>query len=242
MESRFAPTAYDDPRGNLFKLTQTTSVAAYLSAFEALANRIVGLNSLDLLSCFVSGLKTEIRREVLAQQPTSLSQAAGLARLHEDKLQDLHRAFRARPLQQWPPVNSWKAPPPLNPSVPLLPSPAKPRFRQLSEAEMADRREKGLCFNCDQKFHRNHRCPGRVFLMVAEEDDPPSPDSGSILAADSIEDVGSPEGIGPGAEDSHPAQLSLNALSGIPTAETFRVMGRISSRPVHILVDGESSC
>ena len=106
---------------------------------------------------------------------------------------------------------------------------------------MADRREKGLCFNCDQKFHRNHRCPGLVFLMVAEEDDPPSPDSSSILTADSIKDVGSPEGIGPGAKDSHPAQLNLNALSGIPTAETFRVMGRISNRPVRILVDGGST-
>jgi len=55
--------------------------------------------------------------------------------------------------------------------------------------------------------------------MVAEEDDPPSLDSGSILTADSIEDVGSPEGIGPGAEESHPAQLSLNALFGIPTVD-----------------------
>jgi len=152
LESRFAPTAYDNPRGNLFKLTQTTSVAAYLSAFEALANRIVGLNSLDLLSCFISGLKTEIRREVLAQQPTSLSQAAGLARLWEDKLQDLHRDFRARLLQQWPLVNSSKAHPSLNHFVPLLPSPEKPRFRQLFEAEMTDLREKGYALNVIRSF------------------------------------------------------------------------------------------
>lgn len=42
LETRFAPTAFDDPRGNLFKLTQSTIVAAYLTEFEALANRLEG--------------------------------------------------------------------------------------------------------------------------------------------------------------------------------------------------------
>lgn len=81
LETRFAPTAFDDPRGNLFKLTQSFTVASYLTEFESLANRLEGLSTTDLLSCFVSGLKPEIRREVVAQQPTTISQAAGLARL-----------------------------------------------------------------------------------------------------------------------------------------------------------------
>lgn len=97
LETRFAPTAYDDPRGKLFKLNQTTTVASYLTEFEALANRLEGLSPADLLSCFISGLKTDIRREILAQQPTTLSQAAGLARLQEEKHQDLARAARSRP-------------------------------------------------------------------------------------------------------------------------------------------------
>ncbi|CAL5189606.1 unnamed protein product [Lathyrus oleraceus] len=96
LETRFAPTAFDDPRGNLFKLTQSTTVAAYLTEFEAIANRLEGLSAADLLSCFVSGLKTEIRREILALQPTTIAQAAGLARLQEDKLHDIARASRQR--------------------------------------------------------------------------------------------------------------------------------------------------
>jgi hypothetical protein len=91
LELRFAPTAYDDPRGKLFKLQQTSFVASYLSDFESLANRIVGLATPDLLRCFISGLRPELRREVLAQQPTTLTQAAGLARLQEEKYQDLLR-------------------------------------------------------------------------------------------------------------------------------------------------------
>ncbi|MCI00025.1 hypothetical protein A2U01_0021039 [Trifolium medium] len=73
------------------------ALACYLSDFEALANRIVGLSPSDLLSCFVSGLKSETRREVLAQQPRDLSQAAGLARLHEEKINDLLRLSRPKP-------------------------------------------------------------------------------------------------------------------------------------------------
>lgn len=66
-------TAFDDSRGNLFKLTQSTTVAAYLTEFEALANRLEGLSAADILSCFVSGLNLDIRREILAQQPTTIA-------------------------------------------------------------------------------------------------------------------------------------------------------------------------
>lgn len=64
VEARFAPSFYDDPRGTLFKLVQWSSVTEYLTAFEKLANRIIGLSPSILLSCFISGLSPEIRREV----------------------------------------------------------------------------------------------------------------------------------------------------------------------------------
>jgi len=31
-------------------------------------------------------------------------------------------------------------------------------IKHLTEAEMRARREKGLCYNCDEKFTRGHRC------------------------------------------------------------------------------------
>jgi hypothetical protein len=49
-------------------------------------------------------------------------------------------------------------------------------LRRLTAAEMAERREKGLCFNCDEKFSRGHRCQRLFYLEViddAEEKDPP---------------------------------------------------------------------
>ncbi|PNX62323.1 hypothetical protein L195_g061091, partial [Trifolium pratense] len=88
LEIRFAPSQYEDPKGALFKLTQTASVKDYQTQFELLANRIIGLPPACYLSCFVSGLKPAIRREVLAFQPTTLIQAISLAKLQEEKLLD----------------------------------------------------------------------------------------------------------------------------------------------------------
>lgn len=66
LEMRFAPSFYEDPRGALFKLTQQGTINSYLSEFESLANRIVGLFPPFLLSCFVSCLSPNICREVQA--------------------------------------------------------------------------------------------------------------------------------------------------------------------------------
>lgn len=60
-------------------------MTGYLTDFEALANHIDGLSEVDLLGCFISGLKNEVHCKVLAQQPTPILHAAGLARLQEDK-------------------------------------------------------------------------------------------------------------------------------------------------------------
>ena len=45
---------------------------------------------------------------------------------------------------------------------------------------MALHREKGLCYNCDEKWNSTHRCKGRVLLFIADnttsEPDDPNPD------------------------------------------------------------------
>lgn len=68
----FASSYYDDPYRALFKLQQRSTVNEYLSEFERLTNRVVGLAPPLLLSCFVSGLSPDLRREVQALQPLCL--------------------------------------------------------------------------------------------------------------------------------------------------------------------------
>lgn len=45
LQSRFAPSQYEDPTGALFKLMQRGTINSYLLDFEDLANCIVGLPS-----------------------------------------------------------------------------------------------------------------------------------------------------------------------------------------------------
>nr|KYP56595.1 hypothetical protein KK1_002839 [Cajanus cajan] len=97
LETRFAPSLYDEPSGALFKLTQKGSVQQYLTEFERLANRIVGSLAPFALNYFISGLTPEICREVQALRPASLDHATQLAKLQEDKIEERRRAFRPKP-------------------------------------------------------------------------------------------------------------------------------------------------
>lgn len=81
----FGPSLYDCPHSTLFKLTQTALVNEYYVEFTALANRTQGISTNALLDCFLSGLRPEIKRDVLAQSPLSLAKAVSLAKLFEDK-------------------------------------------------------------------------------------------------------------------------------------------------------------
>lgn len=86
LELDFGPSLYDCPRASLFKLHQTKSVNDYYLEFTALSNRVYGLSNDALIDCFVSGLKDEIRRDVMLHTPISIVKAVSLAKLFEEKL------------------------------------------------------------------------------------------------------------------------------------------------------------
>lgn len=161
LESRFAPSYYDDPQGTLFKLRQTGTVTEYLTEFESLANRTFGLTPSCLLSCFVSGLILELRREVQALCPMSLLQVTELARLQEDKMLD-HRSSHYS-------YSSSSLTPPKPQAPSANPTPRLP-VKRLTAEELAFRRDQGLCYHCDDKWSPGHRCRMRLHLFIANED------------------------------------------------------------------------
>ena len=273
LRTRFAPSQFDDPSGALSKLTQTGTMAQYLSDFEDLANRTAGLPSTFLLSCFISGLTPKIRREVQAHQPATLIQAAGLARLQEEKFSDMRLSTRPRPSHSpypprptpslsssqpsptlLPPLSTPPPSPPFrNPNSPistalppLLPPPNRPTpttWKRLSPEEIASRRERGLCFNCEEKFHRGHRCASRIFLLISDEDDPAIPNVPTFDPSNPLthDPIPTQPPNPPDSPTSYPAQISLNSLAGHVAPETIRLVGAISGHPLLILVDGGST-
>ena len=78
---RFGTSAYDDPIEVLTRMRQTSTVALYKAEFEDVSNRVKGLSLLHKLSCFLSGLRDEIRLSVRMLNPQSLNEAFGLAKI-----------------------------------------------------------------------------------------------------------------------------------------------------------------
>jgi len=122
---------------------------------------------------------------------------------------------------------------------PLLPTPSTPPFRhntvkKMSPAEMQLRREKGLCYFCDEKFTFNHKCPNRQLLLLQTEED----DLATDLLASKEPTTSVPNSNTAPASDPH---LSLNALKGGFGVGTIRFEAFINQLPIRVLVDGGSS-
>ncbi|KAK0603548.1 hypothetical protein LWI29_006160 [Acer saccharum] len=96
---RFGPTDYEDPlevnqctksvhlSEALTRLKQTSTVAAYQEAFEKLSHQVDGLPKNFLIGCFIAGLHDEIRFDVKINQPKTLAETIGVARLIEERNQ-----------------------------------------------------------------------------------------------------------------------------------------------------------
>lgn len=165
LEMRFGSSSYDNHCQAMFKVRQMGSVAEYRLEFERLCNRVVGLSPDSILDCFLSFLYSGIQKDMAILHPTTISQAVGLVKLLESKLHDhpfLTRAsgLETAPIHSVPPLLPAPQPRPLPPLGASLP------IRRLSLAEMQACHAKGLCFNCDQRFHLGHKCKPKQFLPL----------------------------------------------------------------------------
>ncbi|KAK2387384.1 hypothetical protein QL285_061173 [Trifolium repens] len=250
LELRFAPSQFDDPKGALFKLCQTSTVEDYQKSFEALANRITGLAPQFYLSCFISGLRADIRREVQAFQPASLTHAISLAKLQQDKINDRSSSRRLdfHPSTSRPPprptITTSPNTTPTTVTAPTTPNPNQTRtipIKRLTPAELQARRDCGLCYNCDERFQPGHRCR-RQFLILITQPENFDPDT-DILANTMLNiqlDLDPPTDLPDPTFDTNP-QISLHALMGHTIPQTLKMLGHIQKHPLHVLIDSGST-
>jgi hypothetical protein len=163
---RYGPTVFEDHFGNLTKLQQVgTIVKDYQLQFEQLLIQVGKLSIPYQLGCFVSGLKRDLRIEVQALKPSTLTKAIELARLHEACNQGTQNLFG---------INIKKPDlPPLLSST--LNRPQELVVKRLSLMELQVRCDHGLCFNCDERLIiPGHHCK-KLFLLEGiypKEDEP----------------------------------------------------------------------
>jgi hypothetical protein len=90
---------------------------------------------------------------------------------------------------------------------------------------MDERREKGICFNCDSKYSKGHKCgENKLFYIDYEEEEnwelePPQD---------------------PDLEETTPT-ISFHAWTDINTPQTLKIQGYIKNKKVTILIDSGST-
>ncbi|GMJ02290.1 hypothetical protein HRI_003898200 [Hibiscus trionum] len=221
---------------------QPATVAEYQSRFEDLALHTHNLSDAFLVDCFTSGLRPDIKNEVLSHRSTSMSEVQALARFHEARLQD-RRSLGHPPSTKLPPLLPTPAPSPLDTrghasrppsSDQHLPSPTS--ARRISSAEARERRLKGLCYYCDERYAPGHKC--KMPQLFSLDDETPEVESPCPTSDQCPVLENSPSSPTFGAEN---FTVSFNALAGYHTPTTLRVQGTIRGKPVRILIDGGST-
>lgn len=184
LKVRFGPSAYEDPVGAFTKLRQTHSVEEYQTKFEILSNKITGLNEEFRISTFLSGLRDDLRVVVAMFKPTTLSAAFGLARLQEEEVWRRNQSdHNPTPhiTTYTPSTKTTTPPPPNHNSILKLPAPPPPRhvqnssyqpqeppypIKRITSSQMQERRDKGLCYFCDEKYRPGHKCNRpKIYLL-----------------------------------------------------------------------------
>ncbi|XP_023874530.2 uncharacterized protein LOC111987066 [Quercus suber] len=232
---RFGATAYDDPMEMLTRLRQTASVSLYKAQFEVLSNRIKGLSTAHKLSCFLSGLRDEIRLPVRMLNPKSLNEAFGLAKIQEGYNGSCRKFYKFQGDQG---RSSILGAPPKVPS--LLESKPRLPIKRFSPAQMEERKKKGLCYNCDERWAPGHKCKNAM-LFLLDHVDLVQGNVNSEIHSTEVEEKGYAEQIGQVGQDQEDAEITLYALSGTSTSGTMRVMGKINQRSFVILIDSGST-
>ncbi|XP_071694493.1 uncharacterized protein [Rutidosis leptorrhynchoides] len=251
---RFGSTI-EDPMAELKNLKQTTTVQIYQDEFEVLLSK-VDISEKQAISLFLAGLQKEIELPVRMFRPKTLEDAYCLAKLQEDTIAATKKKFtpllptprtnygnynsRTTPQQQSSitnPVTSGLALPsvPYNANNINYKSPA-PR-RQLTPKEVEEKRLKGLCFYCDQKYGPGHKFSGQIYSLevlvgneLGDEEELDVPALGDDTEMEVNDEV-----------IEYTPQISLHALTGTTAYQTMRVFGHVNKKPVHILIDSGST-
>ncbi|KAK1423204.1 hypothetical protein QVD17_18500 [Tagetes erecta] len=247
LTKRFRSSDVEAPEGLLAKLVQITTVADYRSRFEAISNRTMPLPVEFLVSCWISGLRSDIKQSVICHQPQTVEDAMDKAQLHETRIQFERGLGRVTLGSSKPLLPTPKSATLHTPSIPSFqnkPSSSstmtpKVGFRRLTPTELAQKRAQGLCYRCDEKYTWDHKCKSTPQLLFFDEDSPDPgglPDSPSSICMDSIlaeklqlEEVQTQSAI------------SYNALSGGCSSTTLRFTGMVQGKSFQILLDGGST-
>ncbi|XP_074327634.1 uncharacterized protein LOC141665550 [Apium graveolens] len=250
---RFSTGSQENLIGQFTKLTHKGTVEAYIAEFEDLRGYMISRNKFQTeefyLSSFLSGLRKEIQQALYVYKPATLQEAMDKAKeqelfveLLEKRVEMGHKtSHKMGNKSVTGHRNSYTGfKPNVNPSYGnrnKFPSTKIPAIKRITPADMAIRREKGLCYNFDEAFVPGHKCAKQqLFLMVGEE-------ATEVEGGDHTEEdqtlSSSEEDTGKEGDDD--CGVSIHALSGTHGLHTMKFQGFMKGKSVKILLDTGST-
>ncbi|XP_061340171.1 uncharacterized protein LOC133286737 [Gastrolobium bilobum] len=230
IKERFGPSTYKDVRGVLAKLMQSGSLSDYMAEFQKLMNQVTNIKDELLMTFFVAGLHSELQGAVQLRWPTSLHQAMQLAVAYDSHHCELRSSFQNQPKKFVPRSNIKVTSDKVhsNPSPSVSASSSSLPVKKMSSDALAKKRELGLCYVCDEKWSKTHRCKSQMLVMIVdcEESDGESEE----------EIIWQKEGTKDTSLDA-----ALHSLSGRADAKSLVLLAELGKGKVKILVDSGSS-
>ncbi|XP_062088454.1 uncharacterized protein LOC133795014 [Humulus lupulus] len=250
---RFRPTHEGSVYDRFFVLQQVTSVQEYRRRFEALAASVEIMGEAALQAAFLKGLKVEIQAPLRILEPNGLLHMMELAEQIEAN-QAFTKSFRTGPsgpirAHPRPPLTSLSLPehskgtfvisPSSSSSSSLTLTSPKPAaapatstaYRRLSETELQEKKRRGVCFKCDGRWTQGHECSQAEVQVVIIQDE--------AVDAPATDPIGEVLGIAAATEaaEAHMVEVSLNAVVGLTSPKTMKILGSILGHEVVVLVD-----
>ncbi|KAA8541233.1 hypothetical protein F0562_025160 [Nyssa sinensis] len=114
-------------------------------------------------------------------------------------------------------------------SMELAPKPmdSATAVKKMTQKELEERRMKGLCYGCDEKYFRVHVCKKKqLFMIEAEEEEYVFEDVVQEMEKEDVQEE---------------LQILVHALSGSLSYKTMRIKGKVKKNVVTILIDSGST-
>jgi hypothetical protein len=100
------------------------------------------------------------------------------------------------------------------------PSSKTPQPTRLTPQQLDERNAKGLCFNCDSKYSKGHKCGEKKLFYIDCEEEEEQEHEQEPSQDENVESISSEE-LTP--------MISCNALVGINTPQILKIISKIKS-------------
>lgn len=233
--------------------TQETTVMEYRRRFIETAAPLDRVSEAMLLGQFINGLKDDIKAEVRLINPVSLDHAMEVAIRVEEKcrlvggkkhsvgsIKTGSLAFSSpysavgAPISPTTATRSWVSGVTESQASVYSPKTSSQQggsskfmgeVKRLTDKELQEKKAKGLCFRCDEKWSMGHRCRKKELsvLLMGEEGEDEGDGSCSDPPLSPTEEL--------------TTEVSLNSVVGLSNPKTMKLLGLIGDMKVVVMVD-----